>query len=353
MISYTIDPSVFVPPEIPNDNSFKNEFLKKIKDYCRIIQKCYEFIQSEGISVYIFYGYGNDFNNEYIKKSNKYGLPIDVFKRRLDDILLYNMPKPYYGDKVGPNKYYFQNWFMIKDLKLKVSSYKPLFQNKQLNNSEVLERINLIGILNNYIYKNTFRHILILNDCIDHFILESEQVSFVLYGETYNNVNVNVRIQTISIDDIVLKKEKEYKTVFDVYSKAKLSLSEYIIFGDDVEDSINTIRDSAGPPDRIYAYLETLKDFCIYKRNSSNTIFDDEYILQSLGCICSYEVPNMNERLKNERKFDNGSKEKVLFSLHLKPITFPRNEEKRTVRIYIYWDDARRKIIVGYIGKHL
>jgi hypothetical protein len=358
MTSYTIDPSVFIPPEIPNDNNFKKENLEKLKKYFIIIKKCYEFIKQEGISVYIFHGYGNDFNDVYMKEANKYGLPADLFKKRLDNILIYNIPELHYGDRIGPRKYYFQNWFRIKNLVFKKSSYKPLLQYKQLDTSKFLERINYIGILNKYIYKNSFFHILVVNDRIDHFMIESKQLSFILYEKSYSNENMDVKLQTESIDDIALNIGQKYNTVLEAYNKAKVNFSDYIVFGKDVEIGITTIRDLAGPPNRIYAYLETLKDFCIYKRNN-NTNFDDEYILQSLGCICSYEDSELweNEEAKIQRFFDNGNDQKILFDLHLKPNTFNQIEDlekrKRTVRIYIFWDDSQKKVIVGWIGKHL
>jgi hypothetical protein len=170
---------------------------------------------------------------------------------------------------------------------------------------------------------------------------------------------MDVKLQTKSIDDIALNIGQKYNTVLEVYNEAKKCFTDYIIFGEDVKRGINTIRDASGPPDRIYTYLETLKDFCIYKRNNSNTNFDDEYILQALGCICSYEDPELliNKDAKNERIFDNGNNQKVLFDLHLKPNTFPRYDDignkKRTVRIYISWDDSQKKVIIGWIGEHL
>jgi len=57
-----------------------------------------------------------------------------------------------------------------------------------------------------------------------------------------------------------------------------------------------------------------------------------------------------NEKVINDRMRDNGNKQKIVFELHLKPST---NNRYGTVRIHFSWDDKQKKVIVGWIGRHL
>ena len=357
MNSFTIDPSVFIPPLMPDNSNSLIEFKEQIKYFFNRINKCYEFIHIEGISVYVFRGNSNIFNDKYKKNANKTGLPIDLLKKRIDDIQLFNMPKLHYGDKIGVKKYYFQDWFEIENLKYIKSEYKPLIQNNQINNAEFIYRLNYIGILNNFVYKNNSTHYIIINESINNISLDSQQISFLIKKNSISNEKMYVNIQTLNINEINLNPRKRFNKLIEVYNYAKEELIDYVLFGKDVQEGIKTIRDSAGPPDRVFAYLETLKDFCIYKR-CYNSVFSDMFILQSFGCICSYENKNIfnDEKAKRERMFDNGNNERELFNLHLKPNTFTIAEEQerkeRTVRIYISWNEIQKKVIVGWIGKH-
>ena len=352
MISYTIDPTVFTPPVIPD--SYNVEYKKDLKKYCDIIEKCYQFIHTEGISVYVFRYIENKFNDEYIKKTNKYGIQVEFYKKKLEDILLYNLPKLTYGEKIGSTKCYFETWFNIKQLKYSESNYEPKLK---CDNSDITKRLNIIGILNNYIYKNSSSHYLIIKEKINQIFLETKNIYFSINNNNYSQNILNSEIRLESINNEIFSSEIKFKSVLEAYKCAQEHFSKYIVFGNDVKVGIDTIRESGGPPDRIYAYLETLKDFCIYKRTQNNHI-SDIIILQAMGCICNYENEEQMkyERVKNARMFDNGNNEKVLFSLHLKPTTYNQNfdtgNRKRTVRIYISWDESIKKVIVGWIGKH-
>jgi len=358
MISYTIDPSVFVPPPIPQDDTTKQKYKNELKDFLDIIENCYDFIHHEGISVYIFHYTNNYFDEDYIKKAKNIGfpLPLDRHKRLLDDIYLYNMPKLHYGEKIGPIKYYFEDWFEIKITKYEKSIVKPSLQKQQDDNSEI-DRVNMIGILNTIILKDSKFHYLIRNEAVTNLSLESQNIYFSLKKSSYFEQSLLDNIQLEPINNLDINYKTQYNSVFEVINHIKNNFSEYIIFGDDVKEGIKTIRDSAGPPDRIFAYLKTLVEFCELKREQKIN-FDDDYIIQTLGCICTYEYKDdmKNESFRKARIFDNGNNEKIQFSLHLKPNTFSEREEigkrKRTVRIYISWDDNKKKVIVGWIGKH-
>ena len=357
MISYTIDPTVFIPPAIPDNSSTKTDFRKEIIKYFTTIDKCIEFIHTEGISVYIFHYNKSKFNKEYVRKANKYGhgLPVDLYKTRLDNILLFNIPELHYGKKIGAKKYFLEDWFEIEQVKYSESCCKPMLKVPQENN-DITHRINLIGILNNYLYKDTSFHYLVIKETIDQLILETKQISFSIFNKNYSEDIMESRIKLKSIDNEICKNETKFKSVSDVYKYVQEQFKEYILFGKDVESGIKTIRISAGPPDRIFAYLKTLTEFVEYKIKYKTSLADDK-ILQTLGCICSYEDEEQmkTEKVKNARMFDNGNNEKMFFSLHLKPNTFSidiGNKRRRTVRIYISWNEKLKKVIVGWIGEH-
>jgi hypothetical protein len=363
VISYTIDTSVFSPPPIPKNNDEKKVFSDEINIYFRIITKCYELILNNEISIYVFHFSQNKFDNEYIRIAAKYTpLPVDFYKRKLDDIIHYNIPRHHYGDRIGTKKYYFEDW-LEECLKIKHPNYEQSISSPSLQllpdeNIKFIKGLNLIGIINNFIYKDSKFHVLLVKESTEHFSLNSSNVNFSLNGKMYNEKMMTAIIKAEHIDHIEYTNEEKYESVLDVYHSAETQFPSYIIFGNDVERGIRTIRDSAGPPDRIFTYLKTLTEYCEYKKKNGNVIPDD-IILNALGCICSYESEkDMNdEEVKNARMFDNGNNETILFNLHLKPNTFSEYEDignrSRTVRIYISWDDNQKKVIVGWIGKHL
>jgi hypothetical protein len=362
MISYVIDPSVFNPPALPKNNNEKKSFSEEINKYFNIINKSYDLILDNQISIYIFHFSQNKFNNEYEKIASKYSiLPVDMYKKKLDNIVLYNIPNHHYGYKINTKKYYFENW--LEDcLKIKYSKYEQSIFNPSLKltlneNNEFINRINLIGIINNFIYKNSKFLILIIKESIKKFSLNSKNIHFSISEKNYKKNKMTAIIKTKNI--YTFKNiNKKYETVLEVYNDAKTQFSRHIIFGNDVERGIKTIRNSSGPPERIFAYLKTLTEYCDYKKNDKNNIPDD-IILNALGCICSYESEKdiEDEKVKEARMFDNGKNERILFNLHLKPNTFNLTDDlgnrSRTVRIYISWDEKQKKVIVGWIGKHL
>jgi len=362
MISYTIDPSVFIPPAFPRDSNEEKRFSEEINRYFNTIDKCYSLILSNEISIYVFRSSLNKFDDEYKRIVAKYSRrPVDMYKKKLENIILYNIPRRY-GHKIDVIKYYFENWLeeciKVKYLKHGQSKYNPSLILPVNENDEFIKRINRIGILNNFIYKDSKFHVLIIKESIEYFSLTSENITFSLSEKEYNKKIMTEIIKTEHIDHLEYNSEEKFKSVFNVYHSAKNQFSDYIIFGNDVEKGIETIEDPAGPPDRISAYLKTLVEYCEYKKKYKNVIPDD-IILNALGCICSYESERdiNDEQVKTARMFDNGMNEKILFNLHLKPNTFSeyddRGKKSRTVRIYISWDDNQKKVIVGWIGKHL
>jgi len=360
MISYSIAPSIFEPPNISFiDNIKKIETNEKtilnnqIIDLHDNVRKINELKDNEDKIILIFNTTKITFDVEYMKKANRVsGLPIDKLK-----IILNKLESNYFQDYVSNNRksikgryFTFEDWFKFDKLEYENITFQPPLQKKINDSYDINESIIKIGVINNYIYKSSFFHFLIDKQTIK-YTYECKKIEYNIKEETIKKELFSSEVQVINISEIISNKEKKYRSVLDAYKNAKELFSDYIIFGDDVEKGIRTIEKDAGPPDRIFAYLQTLKEFTKYKREN-NTEITDDYILTALGCNCSYERSKhmKDEKVIKERMFDNGNKQKILFELHLKPNTY---NIYGTIRIHISWDEKQKKVIVGWIGKHL
>ena len=362
MISYSIDPTTFIPPELPEklpeDKTQAAQIKRNIYNYKTTIDKCYNLlIHQDNISVYLFWGKKNNIDS-YMKKASKFsGFPMDVVKQRLEDIfeLRFAEKECHFGININKhkNKYIFNDWFEIKDIVNSDCILTPSLNELITQDKELEGRLIKIGILNQFAYKSPDFHFLILNNDNLPVQIESNIKYLKCLNEPIKDQLLKTQVQTKKIDNITVEPEK-FKTVLEAYEAAKNQFANYLIFGNDVNAGIKTIRDYAGPPDRIFTYLETLKDFCIYKRNY-NTPYDDADVLKMFGCICSHEKPEhlRNQKVIDDRNFDDGSNNRNSFELHLKPNTFdPASGKSRTVRIYFKWDEKQQKVIIGWIGDH-
>lgn len=361
MISYSIDSTVFIPPLLPEKLPVNTEqsvqITRNLYNYRKTIDHCYNLlIHQNNISVYLFRGIKYYFDYDYKKAGTISRLPMDATKKRLDDILSLKFAEKEchlgINFKKDINKYFFNDWFQIKYIDKSNCTLTPSLNELITQDNEFESRVIMIGILNQYIYKTPDFHFLILNNN-DSSVSVKSNINFTFLNKNNPNELLNTQVQTKQINNITIEPEK-YKTVHDACEAAKNNFANYLVFGDDVNAGIKTIRDSAGPPDRIFAYLETLKDFCIYK-SKNNTPYDDADILCVFGCICSHEWEDdlKDQKVNDDRKFDNGSGQKKLMELHLKPNTFdPAPGKSRTVRIHFEWDEIQKKVIIGWIGAH-
>jgi hypothetical protein len=362
MISYSIAPSVFQPPNISfisNSNHAsldeKINFHKQIIFFYENINKIRELINNEELMVLVFNFTKMSFDDDYMKKANCLSeLPIDQLKKILDKLQSYYFPDPFSNKEKGiKKKYYtFEDWYKFERLKYENIEFQPSLNRIKDSSYDNEEAVVKIGLINNYLYKNIKFH----------FLLDKEEITYKYVCKRINlTINKIPKNEKSLISEVQIKQlikincnnKQKFISVSESYKKARELFSDYIIFGKDVERGIYTIQDDAGPPDRIFAYLQTLKEFTEYKKNNK-TDFSDDYILTALGCDCSYERPKhmQDEKVINDRMFDNGNNEKIPFNLHLKPST-NNLYLYGTVRIYISWDNNQQKVIVGWIGRHL
>ena len=349
MINYSIDPSIFNLP----DNLLEDHLIQHYDK----IKKIENIMNTEGINVFLFNCTRIIFDDDLIKKNCNSQLPIDSLKTVLNKFQNYYFPDPNSRIKGPKGKYQlFEDYFKLNEPKY--DTIKILSDGQKDDMFKIENNIVKIGILNNIIYKNYLSHFLLSERTMD-YAFECRDINFEINGSSSQKDSFTFCVSIKNITEIITTNDDIFKSVLDVYRNAKTKFGDYIIFGKDVEKGINnTIRKNSGPPNRIYYYLETLKDFCIYKRKNE-TLFFDDYIVRALGCDCvSDEGKDYMESkaARNDRLYDNGNNEKSLFELHLRPCTFPQLDDtgnkKRTVRIYFYWDNALKKVIVGWIGKH-
>lgn len=150
-------------------------------------------------------------------------------------------------------------------------------------------------------------------------------------------------------DDVV--EEIEPKTVQEAVSRAERELDLYITFGDDIRESLGTLRTDAGPPGKILDYLEALALLADEKREGPLGKTDAKWLQEQNidASIESESIRNNNKEMERRRWSVNGVSKQ--FELHLKPSDGASPD--RCVRIYFLWNPESKKIEIGYIGRHL
>ena len=116
---------------------------------------------------------------------------------------------------------------------------------------------------------------------------------------------------------------------------------------------------------KVFFYLKTLNEIVvtINEKDISNEVASDKNIVELMnahGLLCSPEpeatMSHMKEHNCPQRTLYKGAEKDILFDFHLKPVTNDKNngfDGEPTVRIYIAWDSENKKIIVGWLGRHL
>jgi hypothetical protein len=226
------------------------------------------------------------------------------------------------------------------------------------------------------------------------------------------NINVNYVISDIPAESIRLEHEKviistldnidnnNFPDILSAFRAAKREFAnntQTFIFGDDAEAGIKeysgTLQSQEGNKNlsnkaeymanALYSHLEALNDFVLYLRKQEKLLdgidksvpvnrpnpyccgspycrFSDacRSFIYFLGVKCSDENQNQlenNKKMYDERVRGNGKGGKELFRLHLKPHTelCDSNAFFLTLRIYFEWDNEEKKIVIGWLGRHL
>ena len=114
---------------------------------------------------------------------------------------------------------------------------------------------------------------------------------------------------------------------------------------------MQTVATDAGPPDKILNHLRVLAEFTEAKRKGSLGTTAINW-LEDKGVTASGESDTIRNSPKERqvRTWDDGSGERRLFDLHLKPSD--ATSPDRCVRIYFEYDDQICKMIIGWVGAH-
>ena len=208
--------------------------------------------------------------------------------------------------------------------------------------------------------------------------------NFIVLGESFGNqekkdisitlnengINVQSCVTTVGIgkaNALCLPKIK-FESLTDACNKAQMKFPEKFDFGREITNK-NIEKDLfpiAGPPEKVYLYLETLCYVSDLIINKNINITDDNTIIEMLnshGILCSSDSDIYLKYKCIHREFEDKTGKKLFFRVHLKPSTYtyiaPEEDDenytlasKNTVRIYLYWNSSERKFIIGWIGHH-
>lgn len=151
-------------------------------------------------------------------------------------------------------------------------------------------------------------------------------------------------------EDIPPDPVQRMATVKEAVNRATDRLSADLIFGQDVAGSVECLAPDAGPPDKIYSYLERLAEMNQVRRDGG--LGKDVMIwLRERGVTCSGESETiLNSPVEMRRRTWQDGRDRRKFEHHLKPSD--GTSPDRCVRIYFAYDESTKKTIVGYVGRH-
>jgi hypothetical protein len=219
-----------------------------------------------------------------------------------------------------------------------------------------------IALLNKFIYDNeSGRHLFVYNglavelkikSCFNKAVFGD---SFKKWIEDSKNDELNKIIyESVEFEGTVKKKSiknvKETPLNFTILeeavTRAKNDFSNNLVFGKDIDEGIKERNERAGPPGKVYFYLQTLSEITEIKKTTHP---DCSLVLlaRMYGCNCSGQSKKI--------MYDDGSG-KSGFVEHLKPAEGTHYgddfDDGECIRIFFKWSAETKKTIVGWIGKH-
>jgi hypothetical protein len=141
------------------------------------------------------------------------------------------------------------------------------------------------------------------------------------------------------------------RSVADAVAAATERYADELVFGEDVANSVRSVAQDAGPPDKVYEYLKGLAEMTGLRRGPG--LGKDMLMwLREQGLKASGESETVlnNPAEMQRRTWDDGVGGKRRFEQHLKPSE--GTSPDRCVRIYFAYDETVQKAIVGWVGRH-
>lgn len=139
-------------------------------------------------------------------------------------------------------------------------------------------------------------------------------------------------------------------TVEEAVDRARTFFAGLLVFGGDVERGVADLAPRAGPPEKVFDYLQALSELVPARRAGAL----GKGMLQWLadrnveGSTESETVTGSRAEMARRVWHDGGGRRQ--FELHLKPNESTHPDQ--CVRIYFDWDDAREQIVIGWVGRH-
>jgi len=141
------------------------------------------------------------------------------------------------------------------------------------------------------------------------------------------------------------------ETVVEAVEAARVQFGNRIVFGDDVPEGVDGLNKTAGPPDKVFYYLQCLHEAAgirIAGQEWGNSLIE---WLKAKGIKASIESEAIRNNRGDMRKRTwriNG--ESRQFEKHMKPTNATAPD--KCVRIYFDWCNERNRMLVGWIGRH-
>ena len=151
-------------------------------------------------------------------------------------------------------------------------------------------------------------------------------------------------------DEVTPETEAPPSSVKEAVERSRRIHAAEITFGDNVSDGLDSLSPEAGPPEKIFEYLDYLAEMAKALRAGPLGVSQIGWLNQ-WGVKASNESETVvNSKDETRRRTWHDGRGLRVFEMHLKPndATSP----DLCARIYFEWDAVTEKIIVGWVGRH-
>jgi hypothetical protein len=136
----------------------------------------------------------------------------------------------------------------------------------------------------------------------------------------------------------------------EAIEKARTLFAGSLVFGDDVDRGVADLASHAGPPDKVFGYLQALADLVQARRGGPLGRSTVQWLAErNVEASTESETVTRNRTDMNRRVWHDGTARRQ-FEMHLKPNESTHPDQ--CVRIYFDWDEPSRQVIVGWVGRH-
>jgi hypothetical protein len=375
MINYTIDVSAFAIPEDRFLSAADAERKIMVSNVIKAVDY-YKTLKRSGDAAVFFPMFSLDETYKLLKRNNAMRIHKEYIKSINEQYLSYNeyiiflneITEKFNTDVYdkGIKGWYesFNNQFDFQYIVLQNMAFAgtPQPSVPEFMDENFKKTIAATGIMNRQFYGRGDCHFVVtgLFEGRDEVDFNAE-IKAMGWGADFWEVKKVIGINTIKkINGTVRRKfsentkryKRKYRTLQEAVDEAQNDFQSNLYFEKKVDESINTVGPEAGPPDRIYHYLQTLDCTTGHLKTliQAAKINVPDYLLEFIGRMYGLNYAKEEswgtqkcKKAMNERKLNDNDPGDV-FLAHLRP---------SRLRIYFKWDAGIGKIRVGWIGKHL